>query len=107
MTSDMLPQSWSYGVQAMPGLFELATNFSSEDRFQAVATCYQVDSINRTLYRSTSGQDNPLKPAEDGSTSRARATSKSQVNAVMDETQFRARMIDTQVLSSVNYTKWA
>ncbi|KAI7190457.1 hypothetical protein KC363_g4384 [Hortaea werneckii] len=106
MTSDMLPQSWSYGVQAMPGLFELATNFSSEERFQAVATCYQVDSINRTLYRSTSGQDNSLKPAEDGSASRARATSKSQVNAVMDETQFRARMIDTQVLSSVNYTKW-
>ncbi|KAK5132801.1 hypothetical protein LTR08_008602 [Meristemomyces frigidus] len=103
MASELLPSSWSYGLQALPGLFDSATDFRSDDRFQAVATVYQVDSINRTLYRSIS----EVKSVHDeSSTVRNRATSKTQVNAAMDETQFRARMIDTQVLNSVNYTKW-
>jgi len=106
MASELLPSDWSYGLQAMPGLFEAATKFDSDNRFQAVATVYQVDSINRTLYRSNSGPDAEVKPNEDGSAARARATSKTQINAGMDETQFRAKMVETQVLNSVNYTKW-
>ncbi|KAH9834366.1 target of rapamycin complex 2 subunit ste20-like [Teratosphaeria destructans] len=106
MASELLPSSWSYGLQALPGLFESATNFASEERFQSVATVYQVDSINRTLYRSASGQDSQGKPSDESTAARARATSKTQVNAVMDETQFRAKMIDTQILNTVNYTKW-
>lgn len=106
MASELLPSSWSYDLQAMPGLFGSATDFRSEDRFQAVATVYQVDSINRTLYRSVTGQDAQARSIEDSSAARTRATSKTQANAAMDETQFRAKMIDTQVLSSVNYTKW-
>jgi len=106
MASELLPSDWSHGMQAMPGLFDAATKFDSENRFQAVATVYQVDSINRTLYRSISGQGAEVKFSEDGSAARARATSKTQVNASMDETMFRAKMIETQVLNSVNYTKW-
>jgi rapamycin-insensitive companion of mTOR len=106
MASELLPASWSYGLQALPDLFESATNFHREDRFQSVATIYQVDSINRTLYRSISGQEAQVKPIEDSSAARARATSKTSANAAMDETQFRAKMIDTQILNTVNYTKW-
>lgn len=106
MASELLPSPWSYGLQALPGLFDAAVDFSSEARFQAVATVFQVDSINRTLYRSSSGRRAQVQTDGDGSAARVRATSKTQVNAAMDETQFRARMIETQVLSSVNYTKW-
>lgn len=106
MASELLPSAWSYGLQALPGLFDSAIDFRSEDRFQAVATVYQVDSINRTLYRSISSQEAQVKSSEDSLVARARATSKTQVTGAMDETQFRAKMIDTQVLNTVNYTKW-
>lgn len=107
MASDLLPSSWSQGLQSMPALFETATKFSTEERFHALATVYQVDSINRTLYRSISGQGSAATTGEEsGSAARARATSKSQVNATMDETLFRQKMLDTGVLNSVNYQKW-
>lgn len=106
MASELLPASWSHGLQTMPGLFDAAINFSNDNRFQAVATVYQVDSINRTLYRSTAGQEAQLISTEDGSAVRSRAASKTQSNAAMDETQFRAKMIETGVLQTVNYNNW-
>ncbi|KAK5118057.1 hypothetical protein LTR62_004103 [Meristemomyces frigidus] len=106
MSSELLPASWSYGMQSMPGLFDAAINFRNDDRFQAVAAVYQVDSINRTLYRSISSQDASVKTSEDSAAVRARAASKSQANAAMDETFFRAKMLETQILNTVNYTKW-
>lgn len=109
MASELLPTSWSQSLQAMPGLFDLAVRFQSEDRFYALATVYQVDSINRTLYRSSTGQAANLQgsqaPGEDGA-SRARATSKTQTSALMDETIFRQKVLETGVLNSVNYQKW-
>ena len=107
MASDLLPSSWSQDLQSMPGLFSTATRFADEERFHALGTVYQVDSINRTLYRSISGQGNAADSNEDtNSAARTRATSKSQVNATMDETLFRQKMLDTGVLNSVNYQKW-
>ena len=111
MASELLPSSWSQGLQSMPGLFDAALRFDSEERFHALATVYQVDSINRTLYRSISGQSGSAQGshgAEDGAgaAARARATSKTQTNATMDETTFRQRMLDTGTLGSVNYQKW-
>ncbi|TKA65308.1 hypothetical protein B0A55_12066 [Friedmanniomyces simplex] len=108
MSSELLPSAWSFGLQALPSLFDAAIDFRSDDRFQAVATVYQVDSINRTLYRSVIAQDDHTRSrnTDDSAAARARATSKTQGNATMDETQFRAKMIDTQILNTVNYTKW-
>lgn len=106
MASDLLPSPWSFGLQTLPGLFEAATNFGSEDRFQAVSTVYQVDSINRTLYRSTSSQAAPSKPLAEGSATRERAASKAQATATMDEATFRNKMTESQVLTTVTYSKW-
>ncbi len=110
MASDLLPTNWSQGLQALPGLLEAATQFGEDDRFQALATVYQVDSINRTLYRSTNGQASTSQTSqvvgEDGSAARARATSKTQVNATMDAAQFKLKMTDTGVLGGVNFLKW-
>ncbi|KAK5169742.1 uncharacterized protein LTR77_005720 [Saxophila tyrrhenica] len=110
MSSELLPTNWSQGLQAMPGLLDAATRFGQEERFQALATVYQVDSINRTLYRSLNGQasttQTPPPFGDDGSTARARATSKTQVNATMDAALFKQKMTDTGVLAGVNFLKW-
>lgn len=109
MASELLPAKWSHGLQAMPGLFDAAVKFDDEGRFHALATVYQVDSINRTLYRSISGQSADKQGSqglEDGQASRARSTSKTQISATMDEALFRQKMLDTGVLNSVNWQKW-
>lgn len=106
MAGDLLPSSWSADLQVLPALFSSAINFDSDGRVQATATVYEVDRVNRTLYRSVAGQASQIQTKEDGSAARTRAASKSQVEAAMDEAQFRQKMIDTGVLNTVNYNKW-
>jgi rapamycin-insensitive companion of mTOR len=106
MAGDLLPSAWSAELQVMPGLFSSAIDFHTEGRVQATATVYEVDRVNRTLYRSVAGQASQIQTKEDGSAARTRAASKSQVEASMDEAQFRQKMLDTGVLNTVNYNKW-
>lgn len=106
MAGDLLPSAWSSELQVMPGLFSSAINFNTEGRVQATATVYEVDRVNRTLYRSVAGQASQIQTKEDGSAARTRAASKSQAEAGMDEAQFRQKMLDTGVLNTVNYNKW-
>ena len=109
MASELLPSSWSHELQSMPGLFAAAARFETEDRFHALATVYQIDGINRTMQRMKAGQPaQNVQGAVDttGAVARARATSKTQINANMDDVQFRQKMLDTGVLGSVNYQKW-
>jgi rapamycin-insensitive companion of mTOR len=106
MAGDLLPSTWSAELQVMPGLFSSAIDFNTEGRVQATATVYEVDRVNRTLYRSVAGQASQIQTKEDGSAARTRAASKSQVEASMDEAQFRQKMLDTGVLNTVNYNKW-
>ncbi|KAF2860263.1 hypothetical protein K470DRAFT_276999 [Piedraia hortae CBS 480.64] len=102
MASELLPPSWSSGVQSLPELFDSATNFHSQGHFHAVSTVYQVDSINRTLQRSLaeSGQ------AGSASSARTRAASRAQTTVMTDETSFRSKVVETGVLQTVNFTKW-
>ena len=109
MASELLPTSWSQGLQSMPGLFGDATRFDTEERFHSLATVYQIDAINRTMYRLTTEQSTQNQQGTVDTSvaaARARATSKSQVNAAMDNVQFRQKMLDTGILGSVNYQKW-
>ncbi|KAK3637380.1 hypothetical protein LTR56_013730 [Elasticomyces elasticus] len=111
MSSELLPAGWSAGMQSLPGLFASASDFSdAEGRFGSVGTVWQVDSINRTLYRSAAGTGGrgaggrSLDGEAEGA--RTRAASSTTNAGGMDETVFRAKMLDTQVLNTVNYTKW-
>ncbi|GAB7364559.1 hypothetical protein MBLNU230_g5366t1 [Neophaeotheca triangularis] len=106
MASELLPSSWNGELQTLPGLVEAAIKFKDETRFQATHTVYQVDSVNRTLYRLLPGQSVGGKNDDPAVAARARASSKSHITAGVDEATFRALMIETQVLSTVNYTKW-
>ncbi|KAI5204722.1 hypothetical protein E4T39_03433 [Aureobasidium subglaciale] len=107
LANQLLPSEWSAELQVLPDLFHQATAFGQDERSQAVATVYQVDSVNRTLYRSIGGgpgvkstradEFEPIKSAEQP---------KVQMSANMDEAQFRGLLTECQVLNTVNYTKW-
>ena len=102
-SSELLPTSWSSELQAMVGLFTTSLKFNQEERYQALSAVYQVDKVNLRLYRSEPQPNIRSKLSDDAQGARTRSTSKTHV---MDEVQFRQRMLDTGVLNTVNYIKW-
>ncbi|KAI9704011.1 MAG: hypothetical protein M1820_005632 [Bogoriella megaspora] len=110
LANQLLPSNWSANLQVLPELFKSASKFGVENRFTATGTIYQVDSVSRTLYRSgpnaaaqtTKGQ----AVSETVSGMRQSEAAKAQAMSQVDEGQFRSLMYDTQVLNTVNYTKW-
>lgn len=108
MASDLLPSSWSADLQVLPDLLKSAAKFGIEDRFIATGTIYQVDSVNRTLYRSGASTFNVKggHGTESELTQRQQESSINQANVQIDESQFRTMVIDSQILNTVNFTKW-
>ncbi|OAL00682.1 hypothetical protein IQ06DRAFT_147746 [Phaeosphaeriaceae sp. SRC1lsM3a] len=109
MANELLPPSWSAQLQVLPELLHSAASFKSEERFVAIGTIYQVDSVNRTLYRSgpTTVYNSKATAITDSNAS-TRQTDSSKVQAAMqvDETAFRNLMVETQVLNTVSFQKW-
>jgi rapamycin-insensitive companion of mTOR len=108
MSNELLPQSWASNLQVLPNLLKSGINFGSEERFVSVGTLYQIDSVNRTLYRSEPSLTHPNRAnsVNNTVTSRKAEQNKAQQNMQMDEAQFRTMMLDSGVLNTVNYTKW-
>jgi rapamycin-insensitive companion of mTOR len=88
--------------------FDLDQKFISDDRFIAIGTIYQVDSVNRTLYRSDPTLTHAMKQsvATDQDSTRQSEQSKLQQGLQVDEAQFRAMMIESGVLNHSKYFKW-
>jgi hypothetical protein len=108
MANELLPPSWSASLQVLPQLLHSAARWGTEDRFVAVGTIYQVDSVNRTLYRSgpTSIYTSKANTAGESVATARQTDNKAQAAMQMDEQHFRNLMVDTQVLNTVNFTKW-
>lgn len=104
--SELLPSSWSGELQTLPSLFTTALQFNSEERLRALSTVYQVDKVNLKLWRSEIDKSSGGVVKEEGQTSRSRSASKTQIGAPMDEAQLKQKMLETEVLSTVNYEKW-
>ncbi|KAF2500276.1 hypothetical protein BU16DRAFT_556752 [Lophium mytilinum] len=109
MANELLPPLWSAELQVLPQLVQNAAKFDMEERFIATGTIYQVDSVNRTLFRSgpttfQNTKSNSNKESEPNP--RPSDQSKLQAGMQMDESSFRALMGDSQVLATVNYGKW-
>jgi hypothetical protein len=109
MANELLPPSWSAQLQVLPQLLHSAARFQSEDRFVAIGTIYQVDSINRTLYRSgptslytTKGTTNAGSASTTGQTDQSRLQAAMQI----EEPHMRSMMVDSQVLNTVTFQKW-
>lgn len=95
-------------LQVLPYVLSAAVDSESEIRAVASGMIYQVDRINRTLYRTarshsvqTSTQDIDQRDAV-----RLSEQTNSTLNIQMDEAQFRTLVLDTQVLNTVNFIKW-
>lgn len=107
LANQLLPSNWSAELQVLPDLFSSASAFGNEERAQAVSTAYQIDSVNRTLYRSAASTNVTKAPSlDDASSVRSSETAKLQLSANIDEAQFRSLLLDSQVLNTVNYAKW-
>ncbi|KAG9619521.1 hypothetical protein KCU64_g22179, partial [Aureobasidium melanogenum] len=107
LANQLLPSEWSAELQVLPDLFHQATSFGQDERSQAVATVYQVDSVNRTLYRSVGGGPGVKSTrADEFEPTKSAEQPKVQMSANMDEAQFRGLLMECQVLNTVNYTKW-
>ena len=71
---------------------------------------YQIDSVNRTLHRTGATKrsiNSPLGESQDSATNtRPNDSSRPKLNVDMDEISFRSLLVETQVVSTVNYLKW-
>jgi rapamycin-insensitive companion of mTOR len=109
LASTLLPSSWSSELQLLPELFTAAAHFGDVERFDATGTVYQISSVSRTLYRSAPTATNTLSSATNNSNDNLAGGEdqpKSNPNVALDETTFRQLLVETQVLSSTNPTKW-
>jgi hypothetical protein len=104
--SDLLPSSWSGELQTLPGLFDAALKFGESDRLLALATVIQVDKVNLKLWRSESEKTSPGRAQSEPQGVRSRSASKAQSGTIMDEVQLKQKLLETEVLSTVNYEKW-
>ena len=105
-----LPSTISANIQVLPSLLSTAPLEESEDHPLASIMIYQLDSVNRTLYRSdfTSKvqSGNTTRDLEIVPLSRPTDPVKTKLSVDMDDLQFRSLLLETQVLTTVNYLKW-
>lgn len=110
LANRLLPSSWSSDLQLLPELFAAAAHFGGDERYDATSTVYQIDSVSRTLYRSTPMNTVPLTKSTPNSSTdnltRFDDLPKNNTNTAFDEATFRQMLLDTQVLSSTNFLKW-
>ncbi|QDS75740.1 hypothetical protein FKW77_008368 [Venturia effusa] len=109
LSNELLPNQWSATLQVLPDLLRSASKFDISDRFIATGTIYQVDSVNRTLYRSDPTTITAIKTSSTTEVETARQSSeqtKAQQAMQIDEAQFRTMMVDSGILNTVTYTKW-
>lgn len=105
-----LPSTISAELQILPKLLAAAGKEDEESLSAATATVYQIDSINRTLYRSglTSRAEEVSNPGgwESSNIPKSAESGSTKLSMEMDDLQFRSLLLETQVLNTVNYLKW-
>ncbi|EAS33319.3 cytosolic regulator Pianissimo [Coccidioides immitis RS] len=104
-----LPQSVCAHLQVLPD--NVPSRMANDMYVHRVSasTIYQMESINRTMTRSTWMSSGPGKynPEADISASFLNAEQgKPKLSPTMDEAQFRTAIMSTHVLNSVNFMKW-
>ena len=98
--------------QALPELLTESLESGIDQGPIATGTIYQIDSVNRTLHRSRLATkiNQSNAPGHRGSdpktTTQLGELIKSKLSVDMDELQFRALLLETQVLTTANYLKW-
>lgn len=100
----------SSSLQVIPSLVVSASHEDVENYPLASGMIYQIDRVNRTLYRSglaSKVQSASSTRAQDhASSSRQPDPVKRKLSTDIDDLQFRSLLLETQVLTTVNYLKW-
>ena len=110
LANNALPSTWTQTLQVLPTIFSTASRIGSDDRFDATSLIYQIDSVNRTLYRTehknrlqalTSETHNVITPLR-----RTSDLQKDSLTPQIEEPVFRALLQETQVMVTPNFRKW-
>ncbi|KAI5291317.1 hypothetical protein KEM54_005403 [Ascosphaera aggregata] len=108
-----LPRSISDSLQALPNLVALSSIYYTRNpdysKPSSTSTIYQIDSISRTLTRSDGGiRTMSGKLEEELSTSLLSTSEKHRhgLSGLLDEAHLRTAILETNVLSHVNFMKW-
>ena len=105
MAQDALPANISSRIQVLGGLVSPIEEFSTEEQAQNMNMIYQIESINRTMNKST-GSTLGRHMVGDELAVGPQAMEKSKYSPLMDGDTFRQLVLDSQVTSHVSYLKW-
>ncbi|KAH6841160.1 Rapamycin-insensitive companion of mTOR, N-term-domain-containing protein [Chaetomium sp. MPI-CAGE-AT-0009] len=105
LSSRLLPPSWSSDLQLLPDLFISAAKLKDESHFAATGVVYQISSVSRTLYRSSPSSYLP-SAHHNMDLNALDEHPKANTSTNFDDGTFRQLLLESNVLSSSNYTKW-
>ncbi|KAH6627593.1 Rapamycin-insensitive companion of mTOR, N-term-domain-containing protein [Chaetomium tenue] len=105
LASRLLPPSWSSDLQLLPDLFISAAKLKDESHFAATGVIYQISSVSRTLYRSSPSSYLP-SAHHSMDLNALDEHPKANTSTNFDDGTFRQLLLESNVLSSSNYTKW-
>ena len=110
LANHALPSTWTEQLQVLPTLFSSASKLDSDERFNATSLIYQIDSVNRTLYRTlhkNKFQALTFEPSQTtASFRRPSDLQKDTLTTQIEEPAFRAAILETQVPVTPKYHKW-
>ncbi|KAI1907621.1 hypothetical protein LOZ61_006039 [Ophidiomyces ophidiicola] len=104
-----LPQSISSGLQILPDNVPRTRDCDLNIHRVSASTIYQIESINRTMMRSTWMTSGSRKYDLAGNIPISflhTEQGKPKLSPTIDETQFRTAIMETHVLNSANFIKW-
>ncbi|CEH14460.1 related to protein ste16 [Ceraceosorus bombacis] len=117
----VLPRSYGAAVHAFPHLFTMVSRFGSEqDRQRAIGALSAIESHARSRARTRNSRDStsahgvpssirPRNRADSVEDARRRGgdNSKPRQIVILDDAEFRNRIVDTQVLNTRDHTRWS
>jgi rapamycin-insensitive companion of mTOR len=105
LSARLLPPSWSSELQLLPDLFISAARLRDESHFAATGAIYQISSVSKTLYRTSPTAYLPSShPTMDIGSLEDHPKASTAPN--FDDGTFRQLLLESNVLSSSNYSKW-
>ncbi|KAL2410849.1 Target of rapamycin complex 2 subunit ste20 [Exophiala dermatitidis] len=106
LANNSLPQAIGCDIQVLGDLVPALKDFGSEMSATNMSLIYQIESINRTLQRSSASTYAARSDSVDELAVGPQAVERSRYTAMMDSDQFRQAMADSQVTSHSQYVKW-
>jgi rapamycin-insensitive companion of mTOR len=111
MSFEGLPSTWTAQLQVLPSLFRNAVALKHpEHRYVSSGSIYQLERVMRTLQRSerhtTDSVTSTSTSIQSSAPRRASDLNKDALTPQIEEGHFRAVIVESQVLATINYMKW-